>query len=55
MNGNEITMAYEVSFGGNTMNVSVKGTITGDELNGNMSVGQFGSFPINGKREVVAK
>ncbi|PZR38459.1 MAG: TonB-dependent receptor [Azospira oryzae] len=55
LNGNEITMAYEVSFGGNTMNVSVKGTITGDELNGNMSVGQFGSFPINGKREVVAK
>lgn len=55
LNGNEITMAYEVSFGGNTMNVSVKGTITGDELNGNMSVGQFGTFPINGKREVVAK
>lgn len=51
LNGNEITMAYEVSFGGNTMNVSVKGTITGDELNGNMSVGQFGTFPINGKRE----
>ena len=49
--GNEVTIGYEVSFGGNTMVVSIKGTITGDELNGTMSVGQFGTFPVNGKRE----
>ncbi len=49
--GNEITINYEVSFGGNTMNFVIKGIIKDDELNGNMSVGQFGTFPINAKRE----
>ena len=49
--GNEITISYEVNFGGNTMNFLIKGTIKDDELNGNITVGQFGTFPINGKRE----
>jgi hypothetical protein len=49
--GNEVNIAYEVSFGGNTMNFTIVGTIKDDELNGNMSVGQFGTFPINAKRE----
>ena len=49
--GNEVTINYEVSFGGNTMNFVIKGTIKDDELNGNISIGQFGTFPINGKRE----
>ncbi|MGC4021612.1 MAG: TonB-dependent receptor [Cyclobacteriaceae bacterium] len=49
--GNEITATYDVSFGGNTNTITIKATIKEDELNGNMSVGQFGSFPINAKRE----
>jgi outer membrane receptor protein involved in Fe transport len=49
--GNEITVTYEVSFGGNTNTFTIKGTIKDDELHGNMSVGQFGTFPINAKRE----
>jgi outer membrane receptor protein involved in Fe transport len=49
--GNEISAAYEVSFGGNTMNITIKGTIKEDELNGNTTVGQFGTYPINAKRE----
>lgn len=49
--GNEVTLTYEVSFGGNTMLFTLVGTIQGDELNGNMSIGQFGSFPVNAKRE----
>ena len=48
--GNELSFGYEVSFGGNSMTVNVKGTINGDDLNGNISIGQFGTFPINGKR-----
>lgn len=51
VNGNEIDITYEVSFNGNTMPVTIKGTIKEDDLNGMMSVGQFGTFPINGKRE----
>jgi hypothetical protein len=49
--GNEVNIVYEVSFGGNTMSFSITGIIKEDDLNGNMSVGQFGTFPINAKRE----
>jgi hypothetical protein len=49
--GNEITAVYEISFGGNTNTFTIKGTIKEDDLNGNMTVGQFGTFPINAKRE----
>lgn len=51
VNGNEINIAYEVAFNGNTMSFTIKGTIKDDDLNGNFSVGQFGTFPINAKRE----
>ncbi|HZY78233.1 MAG TPA: TonB-dependent receptor [Cyclobacteriaceae bacterium] len=50
MNGNEITFGYENSFNGNTNVVTVKATIEGNDMKGMMSVGQFGSFPINAKR-----
>lgn len=50
INGNEISFGYETSFGGNTSVVTVKATIAGDIMSGTMSVGQFGSFPINAKR-----
>lgn len=50
LNGNELSYSYEVSFGGNSMKIHVTGTISNDEFNGNMTVGQFGTFPINAKR-----
>ena len=50
LNGNELTFSYEVNMGGNQMLISVKAIITGDALTGNMTVGQFGTFPINAKR-----
>ncbi|QLH33902.1 MAG: hypothetical protein HWD62_17135 [Cyclobacteriaceae bacterium] len=48
--GNELSFSYEVSFGGNTNSIQVKGIITGDEFAGNMTMGQFGSFPMTAKR-----
>lgn len=51
LNGNELTFAYEVNGqGGNKMPVNVKAVISGDVLNGDMTVGQFGAFPITGTR-----
>lgn len=50
LNGNEINFGYENSFNGNTNVVTVKATIKENTLNGIMTVGQFGSFPINAKR-----
>jgi len=48
--GNELSFSYENSFGGNTMEVTAKGIITGDQFAGTMAIGQFGTFPMNAKR-----
>lgn len=50
LNGNELTVTYEVSFGGNTASIQMKGIITGEEMEGNITMGQFGSFPMKAKR-----
>lgn len=50
LNGNELSFSYEVSFGGNSAQISVVGTINENDFNGTMAFGQFGSFPINAKR-----
>jgi hypothetical protein len=49
---NELSFSYEVNFGGNAAVISVKGVITKDQFAGTMSVGQFGSFPMNGTRKI---
>jgi len=50
VNGNELNFSYENSFGGNTMEVTAKGIITNDQLEGTISIGQFGTFPMHAKR-----
>jgi len=49
---NELSFSYELNFGGNTAVITVKGVITKDQFAGTMSLGQFGSFPMNGTRKV---
>jgi outer membrane receptor protein involved in Fe transport len=51
LSGNELSFSYEASFGPNTMTINVKGIIKDNTFEGSMSVGQFGSFPIKGKKE----
>lgn len=48
---NELTLVYELSFGGNTTNIQMKGSIVKDQFTGTLSFGQFGSFPVNGTRK----
>jgi hypothetical protein len=50
VNGNELTYTYDMAFGPNTTTIQVKSIITGDEMTGTMTLGQFGSFPVKGKR-----
>lgn len=50
LTGNELSFSYEVNMGGNSMTITVKGVVKESEFNGNMTVGQFGTFPINAKR-----
>jgi outer membrane receptor protein involved in Fe transport len=50
--GNGLSFQYETQGqGGNPMVVKVKSVITGDALNGDISIGQFGVFPIKATRE----
>ncbi len=48
--GNELSYDYDVNFGGNSSTVTVKSIIDGDSMTGTVVMGQFGTFPINGKR-----
>ena len=48
--GNELNCTYEVNFGGNTATLSIKAIVEGDTMTGNMTMGQFGSFPLKGTR-----
>ncbi|HEY5916999.1 MAG TPA: TonB-dependent receptor [Chryseolinea sp.] len=49
--GNELSFEYDVTRqDGNTMSVKVRSIVTGDALAGEMSVGQFGTFPIKATR-----
>jgi hypothetical protein len=49
---NELTLVYEVNFGGNTANIVMKGVINKDQFTGTLTVGQFGSFPVNATRKI---
>lgn len=49
---NQLSFSYEVSFGGNTAVIAVKGRITKDQFTGTMSVGSFGAFPMNATRKI---
>ncbi len=49
---NQLSFSYEVNFGGNSAVIIVKGLIVKDQFSGSMSVGQFGSFPMNATRKV---
>lgn len=49
--GNEITISYTVSFGGNTMPVEIKSVITSStDMQGTMALGTFRTLNITGKK-----
>ena len=51
LNGNELSFQYETTGqGGNQMVIKVRSIVTGEEFSGEMTVGQFGTFPIKGKK-----
>jgi hypothetical protein len=50
VSGNELTAIYTSNFGGNEVQVIIKGPITGDDLDATMSFGQFRTMPLKAKR-----
>lgn len=50
LDGNALTIKYTMNFGGQSMTITVEATVEGDTFKGTASLGTFGSFPIEGKR-----
>jgi imidazolonepropionase-like amidohydrolase len=50
IDGNKLSFSYTVNFGGGSLDVSVEGTIDGDDFKGSSSTTEYGSFPVKGKR-----
>lgn len=50
LEGNKLHFAYTVTFGGQTMTVECNGTVEGGFFTGTASIGQFGSFPMEGTK-----
>ncbi len=51
ISGNKLHFTYSVTFGGQTMTIECDGTIEGDSFTGTASIGQFGSFPMEGTKD----
>lgn len=51
VNGNELTMNYTMNFNGNSVPVTIKGTITNNAFDGTLSFGQFRTMPIKATRQ----
>jgi outer membrane receptor for ferrienterochelin and colicin len=50
VSGNNVSFSYPVNFGGNAATVDVKYKIVNKDIQGTLSMGQFRSFNLNGKR-----
>jgi imidazolonepropionase-like amidohydrolase len=51
LDGNKLTYSYSINFGGNPVKVEVDATVDGDSFKGSASVGQRGSFSIEGTKD----
>ena len=51
LEGSSLSYSYTITFGSNTIQVSVDGTVEGDSFKGTSSVGQFGTFTTEGTRD----
>src|SRR5690606_26185992 len=47
LNGNELTFNYQAG----PMGISVRTIVEGDSMNGSVTVGEFGTFPLKATRE----
>jgi Amidohydrolase family len=51
LDGANLSFNYSITFGSNTMKVTVEAAIDGDSFKGTSSVGQFGTFTTEGTRD----
>ncbi|MBT1699083.1 amidohydrolase family protein [Fulvivirgaceae bacterium PWU4] len=51
LNGNALRYSYTVQVGGQSFKVDVDATVDGSSYKGSATVGQYGSFPVEGKKD----
>lgn len=51
MDGNTLSFSFAFNAGGGALTIEVSVVLDGDEFEGTMAVGQFGSFPMTGTKE----
>ncbi|TDQ18734.1 imidazolonepropionase-like amidohydrolase [Algoriphagus boseongensis] len=49
LSGSNMSFEFDVNAGGMSLTVTVTGEITGNTMDGSMSIAQFGSFPLSAK------
>ncbi len=51
LEGNELSMSFNVDAGGQNLSITISGVIEGDTLEGTMTAGEFGSFELTAERK----
>jgi outer membrane receptor protein involved in Fe transport len=50
VNGNDVVLSYNMTFGANTATVEIKATINNNDMTGTLAFGQMRTFNLTGKR-----
>jgi hypothetical protein len=50
VDGNTLSFTYSVDMGGQSLPISIEVDIDGDSFEGELTAGEFGSYPMEGER-----
>ncbi|MCH6233038.1 amidohydrolase family protein [Cognataquiflexum rubidum] len=51
LSGSNLTFSFDVAAGGMSLVVNVSGEVSGDQISGNLSLSEYGSFPMNATKK----
>lgn len=51
LSGSNLTFSFDVAAGGMSLVVNVSGEVNGDQISGNLSLSEYGSFPMNATKK----
>jgi imidazolonepropionase-like amidohydrolase len=51
LSGNNLSFSFDVAAGGMSLVVNVSGEVNGDQISGNLSLSEYGSFPMNATKK----
>ena len=51
VHGRNLIFMYDVIYEGKSYKVTIDGQLEGEKFRGTMNVGEFGQFPVDGKKD----